>query len=355
MVSKRLRGLALALAAALLSGAASSAKAAKVDDTLREEVKGLPPIVLARLVDDNWDIWRVNPDGTGLTRLTTDPARDIYPKWSPDGKRIVFQSDRGAPPMPEKYPKWKWLRENVTASEFDKDYGVYIMDADGKNMKKIHQGGKTPAFSHDGKAIVFSFGGRLWVKVIDAKEEPWPITPGTWRFVCLPDWRPDGEQIVCMGKIIKGATPLLIDMDPATYKPVTREGRKHAWRMVYPEEGYKWHGCNPEYTADGKMFTHTFDGGGSVICTVGADGKNPPRKKLRPLKGWNHCGDWSPDGGHFAFAHADSGSHPAKSNTPLRLWIADVEMKRTFQVVKEDGMCRDPDWCHATTGRKETP
>jgi dipeptidyl aminopeptidase/acylaminoacyl peptidase len=40
------------------------------------------------------DLWLVNVDGTGLRRLTTHPAGDTEPRWSPDGKTIWFISSR---------------------------------------------------------------------------------------------------------------------------------------------------------------------------------------------------------------------------------------------------------------------
>ncbi|MEM7032095.1 MAG: FHA domain-containing protein [Chloroflexota bacterium] len=47
--------------------------------------------------DDNWDIYVVNIDGTGLRRLTRDAADDGLPTWSPDGRAIAFVSNRGGP------------------------------------------------------------------------------------------------------------------------------------------------------------------------------------------------------------------------------------------------------------------
>jgi dipeptidyl aminopeptidase/acylaminoacyl peptidase len=41
-----------------------------------------------------FDLWLVNVDGTGLTRLTSDPAADNNPRWSPDGKSLYFLSTR---------------------------------------------------------------------------------------------------------------------------------------------------------------------------------------------------------------------------------------------------------------------
>ncbi len=43
---------------------------------------------------DNWDVYIISNDGTGLSRLTDDAGRDGLPAWSPDGKRIAFVSNR---------------------------------------------------------------------------------------------------------------------------------------------------------------------------------------------------------------------------------------------------------------------
>src|SRR5262244_3026621 len=40
------------------------------------------------------DIWIANEDGTGVVRLTDNRAREIYPRFSPDGRWIAFSSNR---------------------------------------------------------------------------------------------------------------------------------------------------------------------------------------------------------------------------------------------------------------------
>jgi TolB protein len=42
----------------------------------------------------NADVWIYEWARDTLTRLTFDPANDGNPMWTPDGKRIVFASDR---------------------------------------------------------------------------------------------------------------------------------------------------------------------------------------------------------------------------------------------------------------------
>jgi dipeptidyl aminopeptidase/acylaminoacyl peptidase len=43
----------------------------------------------------NYDIWMMRSDGTRKTQLTTNGSLDDSPNWSPDGKRIYFRSNRG--------------------------------------------------------------------------------------------------------------------------------------------------------------------------------------------------------------------------------------------------------------------
>ena len=63
--------------------------------------------------DGNFEIYVVNADGTGKTRLTNDAASDGLPEWSPDGQWIAFRSDRGG------------------------TWAIYAMRADGSDLRKI--------------------------------------------------------------------------------------------------------------------------------------------------------------------------------------------------------------------------
>lgn len=73
-----------------------------------------------------YDIWKMNVDGTGLARLTNRDGgkaegTNRQPQWSPDGTRIAFLSNR----------------EGRTQGYYSGLYDVYVMDADGSNPRNV--------------------------------------------------------------------------------------------------------------------------------------------------------------------------------------------------------------------------
>jgi len=112
-------------------------------------------IVFTSLRDGDPEIYSMNLDGTNQTRLTFETGYDGGPFFSPDGSKIVFRASR--PITKEQMADYNDLVENgyvrPTALE------IFIMDADGKNMKQITNLGKAsfaPFFHPSGKKIIFS-------------------------------------------------------------------------------------------------------------------------------------------------------------------------------------------------------
>ena len=64
------------------------------DDFLHpgNELLSLVHEIVARMGSLN--VYVMNVDGSNKTRLTSDPARDGWPDWSPDASLIVFSSER---------------------------------------------------------------------------------------------------------------------------------------------------------------------------------------------------------------------------------------------------------------------
>ena len=80
------------------------------------------------------DIWLVPADGGTPRRLTNSPKHDRHPTWSPDGRWIAFESNRGG------------------------DFQVWVIPSDGGEARKltsVSTEATQPVWSPDGKNIAF--------------------------------------------------------------------------------------------------------------------------------------------------------------------------------------------------------
>jgi dipeptidyl aminopeptidase/acylaminoacyl peptidase len=78
------------------------------------------------------DIWVVRTDGSGLRRLTTDPASDYNPLWSPDGGAIWFLSTRSGSSQVWHVPMQGGAAEQMT--DLPLGVGNLIMSPDGRYL-----------------------------------------------------------------------------------------------------------------------------------------------------------------------------------------------------------------------------
>ena len=158
-------------------------------------------IVFTTLRDGDPELYVMNLDGTEQTRLTFEKGYDGGAFFSPDGKKIVFRASR--PVTDEQLVDYNDLVENgyVRPSALE----IFIMDADGKNMKQITNLGKAsfaPFFHPSGEKIIFStnYNGdsprdfNLWMINVDGTGLE-RITYNS-SFDGFPMFSPDGKYLV---------------------------------------------------------------------------------------------------------------------------------------------------------------
>ena len=157
-------------------------------------------------------------DGSGLRQITSGARRDRDPQWSPDGKRMVFHSDRSG-----RYEAWtvqpdgsgltqltdskghqvlgaRWSPDGTKISWEDGDHSgiVDLSKAKGANSEEILPAplqGKTffpDSWAPDGRSLLgHTLGGGIWSYEIASK-----------HYEQLTDKGNDARLLKCGGRIL---------------------------------------------------------------------------------------------------------------------------------------------------------
>ena len=158
------------------------------------------------------EIWVANADGSNSTQLTASPGLDRSPRWSPDGTKISFASERNglsaifvmnADGSTQRRLTFNASRDRTSAWTadgmqivYDKEFSeIYAKNADGSGAERKMADGLLPGTSPYGNKVVFSVsGGGLVTMNLDGSARLQVTPAGMADFSA--NWSPGGTDLV---------------------------------------------------------------------------------------------------------------------------------------------------------------
>ncbi len=157
-------------------------------------------VIYASNKSGNFDLWKQPVDGGEAVQLTQDPADDVEPNWSPDGATIVFRSERDGG-------------------------GVFTLALADGHTKRLLADGFLPRWSPDGAHLLFRatrYGFDYAISTADGADSHAIELPGIERrgWFTAAGWHPTGRVVFLNGF---GTEFRIAALTPGTTRPVPVE------------------------------------------------------------------------------------------------------------------------------------
>jgi hypothetical protein len=280
--------------------AISFAEPARAQSQFLDQLKALPfKIAYESYVNNNWEIFVMNADGSNPVNLTGTPnVQEHYPQISPEGAKICFSVDTGED------------REAVRS--------LHVMDINGRNRKKLVDHAREPFWSPDGKFIGFlpqEFSkfhvvdfyttGMSFYEVATGKIEP-HVNSTNLHHLYNPSWSRNGKWIVATVHAGMGFDHAILLIE-ARGTNIINLGV---------------HGCRPCFSPDGKLVAWGAGDHEIAAAPIDLDSEKPAvgewRLSIKDETNKIYHVDWSPDSRFLSFSRGPDGKgDPTKPGTFL--------------------------------------
>src|SRR5262245_4279682 len=307
------------------------------------------------------NIWVVETSGGEPRRFTTGPTRDTAPRWSPDGRRLAFVSEREPSKKPQLFVMPSEGGEPVRLT--DVKHGIHglggaVWAPDGTRLTFTSRVGGQGPEGGDGQSksrparvittLKHKFEGEGFTKdrparvsgVESAAGASPPIAAGDYPHA-WPAWAPDGQNIAFVSERHEtrddnwASDVWLIAASGGEPRRLT-DTTGPTWYPVFSPDGalvaYAGHPYPKDDGRNARMYVAPIDGGAPVCLTEVLD--RPVWDMARPV--------WSADGQDVLFIVRDRGDYPvyrvrAKGGEAPSLFVGGHRTVTGLSVARDNG------------------